>query len=69
MCVCGHNYLHPQPSQPLKMASRVTHTHFERYAQHRLDFVRNIAALSEREDYLEVRCYFYKKFNNLLMQN
>jgi len=37
------------------MASRVTHGHFERFAQHRLDFVRNIAALAEREDYLEVR--------------
>ena len=36
------------------MASRVTHSHFERYAQNRLDFVRNISALSEREDYLEV---------------
>ena len=37
------------------MAARVTHAHFERYAQHRLEFVRNIAALAEREDYLEVR--------------
>ena len=38
-----------------QMAARVTHAHFERYAQHRLDFVRNIAALAEREEYLEVR--------------
>ena len=37
------------------MAARVTHGFFERYAQHRLEFVRNIAALAEREDYLEVR--------------
>jgi hypothetical protein len=36
------------------MAARITHSHFERYAQHRLEFVRNIAALAEREDYLEV---------------
>jgi len=40
------------------MAARVTHSHFERYAQHRLEFVRNIAALAEREDYLEVRYNF-----------
>lgn len=37
------------------MAARVTHAHFERFAQHRLEFVRNIAALAEREEYLEVR--------------
>ncbi len=41
------------------MASRVTHGHFERFAQHRLEFVRNIAALAEREDYLEVRALSY----------
>ena len=37
------------------MAARVTHAHFERFAQNRLEFVRNIAALAEREEYLEVR--------------
>jgi hypothetical protein len=43
------------------MAARVTHAHFERYAQNRLEFVRNIAALAEREDYLEVRRYLFPK--------
>ena len=37
------------------MAARITHQQFEKYAQHRLEFVRNIAALAEREEYLEVR--------------
>lgn len=34
---------------------RVTHAHFETFAQARLEFVRNIAALAERPEYLEVR--------------
>ena len=36
------------------MAARVAHAHFEKYAQARLEFVRNVAALAERPDYLEV---------------
>lgn len=31
------------------------HSHFEKFAQSRLEFVRNIAALAERPEYLEVR--------------
>jgi hypothetical protein len=34
---------------------RVTHAHFETFAQARLEFVRNIAVLAERPEYLEVR--------------
>ena len=37
------------------MADRVTHGHFETFARARLEFVRNIASLSERPEYLEVR--------------
>jgi len=36
------------------MAARVCHGHFEKFAQARLEFVRNIAALAERPEYLEV---------------
>ena len=35
------------------MAERVTHGHFETFARARLEFVRNIASLSERPEYLE----------------
>jgi len=40
------------------MADRVTHGHFETFARARLEFVRNIAALSERPEYLEVSYFF-----------
>ena len=40
------------------MADRVTHGHFETFARARLEFVRNIAALSERPEYLEVSLAF-----------
>lgn len=35
------------------MADRVAHGHFETFARARLEFVRNIASLSERPEYLE----------------
>lgn len=34
--------------------ARVTHGHFEKFAQSRMEFVRSIAALAERPEYLEV---------------
>ena len=37
------------------MAARVTHAHFERYAQAKLEFVRNVAALAELRDDLKSR--------------
>ncbi len=40
--------------QSAEMAARVCHGHFEKFAQARLEFVRNIAALAERPEYLEV---------------
>ncbi len=36
------------------MAARVTHAHFEKFAQARMEFARNVAALAERQEYLEV---------------
>ncbi len=43
-----------RPTFATKMAARVCHAHFEKFAQARLEFVRNIAALAERPEYLEV---------------
>ena len=44
------------------MADRVTHGHFETFARARLEFVRNIAALSERPEYLEVSIFIFYHF-------
>lgn len=41
------------------MAARIVRGHFDTFAQSRLHFVREIAALAERPDYLEVRDPFF----------